>query len=240
MAELWVCRDAAGCQRLSHGATEIEPTRPHPTASGQPGCQLPCERPDGILHLVEVAGSGMHQVDILDERPSQGARHRITTAIGHESSSNLFLDFLPQTLDPGLHLLAEQTPVEIGQILIIGEGRDQSLLEIGQIKPAQRSVQVVGPADWPAWLHPGQLVDSGTGATPDRLLVETGQRLEERIEETIDIERGWLTEIRPFGIGLRSVLPGLLGLERLLRDHREIDVEGSIEGALMSQVLDES
>ena len=73
----------------------------------------------------------MHQVDILDERAPQGARHRITTAIGHETTSNLFLDFLPQTLDPGLHLFVEQTPFEIGQVLIVGEGRDQSLLEIG-------------------------------------------------------------------------------------------------------------
>ena len=56
----------------------------------------------------------MHQVDVLDERAPQGARHRITTAIGHEPSANLFLDLLPQMLDPGLHLLAEQTSFEIG------------------------------------------------------------------------------------------------------------------------------
>ena len=64
----------------------------------------------------------MHQVHVLDERAAQGASDGISAPIGDQTASYLLLDLLTETLDPRFHFLTEQTPVEIGEVLVVSKG----------------------------------------------------------------------------------------------------------------------
>jgi hypothetical protein len=130
----------------------------------------------------------VHQVDVLDQRSAQGAGHGVTTPIGHQAAPDLLLDLLTKLFESCLYLLLEQSPVELGEI-VVGHQVHETLLEVGQIETAKCPVQVIRAAYGTSWLHPGQLVHGGAGPASHRLFVKARKRLEEIIEEGVEIER---------------------------------------------------
>src|SRR5690606_34715817 len=115
---LWVGGYASCGERLANRPSEVETSRALLAPTGQPGRQLPGQRPDGRLHVGEIAARCVHQVDVLDQRATQGAGHRLATAVGDETASDLILDLLAEPLDQSFHLFTKETLIELGEVLV--------------------------------------------------------------------------------------------------------------------------
>jgi hypothetical protein len=131
----------------------------------------------------------MHKVHVFDQWASQGAGDSVSPPVGDESSPDLIFNLLTEMLDASLHLLTQKAPVELGEILILHESLDKPILELLEIQSTKGPVQVIGAAHRSPRLHPGQLVHRGPRPAADAGLVETGQCLEQRVEQLIEVER---------------------------------------------------
>ncbi len=77
------------------------------TAAGESRRQFSGERADRRLHIGEIVGGCVHEIDVLDQGPPQCPGDGLPTPIGHETPSDLLLDLLTHPLDQGIHLLSQ-------------------------------------------------------------------------------------------------------------------------------------
>ncbi len=181
----------------------------------------------------------MHQVDVLDEGSTQRLGNRLPSPVGHQTAPDLFLDLVPQLLDQCLDLFPQQPLLELGQLLVTGEGRHELGLQLVEVDATQGPIQVVGAANRATRLHPGETVYRLAHAATKGFMVHPRQRLEEGIEEPLLIElpspagRGPGLPLRRGGT--RKFLS--FGQVDRKRHGREVDVECGVEGALVTKVL---
>ena len=83
--------------------------------------------------------------------------HGLGPTVGHQPPTDLGLDLLAELLDPGLVLVALQALLERGHVLVLTLLGlvHQPFQDPVEVEVPQRPVQVVGTADRPAGLHPG-------------------------------------------------------------------------------------
>src|SRR6185295_18443298 len=97
----------------AHGAAEVEmAVMAPPPALGQARREQSRERLDRALQRQHLVARRVHEVDVFGERLAQRARHRVDAPVGHEPTTNLLLDQLPELAQAHLELLAREALAE--------------------------------------------------------------------------------------------------------------------------------
>ena len=113
--ELRLSRHTAVRERVTHRIAEIERTLATVTTlAGQTSGQLSRQWVQGLLQVLHLVATGVHELDVFGQRLAQGLRHCFGAAVGHESTANFGFDFLLELFDAMLHLVVLESLFEIG------------------------------------------------------------------------------------------------------------------------------
>ncbi len=153
--EAQVERHAAGRQAAAHRVAQVHraavaPAAPAREAHGELAAQG-AQRALELGHLVAV---GVHDVEVLGQGAAHRARQRLGAAVLDQALADHALDLALEGLDPRVGLVAREARVELVAGGVRAHG--QAHLEGLEVEAAQGPVEVVGAADGPARLHPGE------------------------------------------------------------------------------------
>ena len=122
------------------------------------------QRLDRALELLHLLARRVHEVDVLGQRLAQRARHRLDPAIGDEPAPDLRLDHVAQLAQAASYSSRAKRACEIALVALalalalalllrpLHQPRGEAVV----VELPQRPVQVVGAADRPPGLHPGE------------------------------------------------------------------------------------
>ena len=209
------------------------------------------DRPLELLHLLARC---VHEVDVLGQRLAQRARHRLDAPVGHQPTTDLGLDQLPELLQAGLELLALEPVGQrvVGRLVArlalaaLGAAFHHPLGQAVVVELPQRAVQVVGAADRTPRLHPREARHRHRRQLAELLAVHVHQGGEEHLGELL-VAHALAGTAAPLLTGYATRLVARLAVGTLAvaavlvadasRVQREVDVEDGVERAPVAEVL---